>query len=87
MIMETGISRRFLAQSQYISYGALLKDSIPCNVRGNSYYNCNSNQIANPYTRGCTAITLCARSYYNWFRHAGENGHRHRFMNRNESFL
>ncbi|GFP86406.1 protein ralf-like 22 [Phtheirospermum japonicum] len=56
------ISRRMLAQSGYISYGALQKDRVPCNVRGNSYYNCNSNARANPYTRGCTQITYCARN-------------------------
>lgn len=57
------ISRRTLGQGdQYISYAALSKDSIPCNRRGSSYYsNCAHSQQANPYTRGCTAITQCAR--------------------------
>ncbi|XP_073313589.1 protein RALF-like 22 [Primulina huaijiensis] len=55
-------SRRILAQSRYISYGALQRNNVPCNVRGNSYYNCNSHQQANPYNRGCTQITHCARN-------------------------
>ncbi|KAL6535791.1 hypothetical protein OROHE_012635 [Orobanche hederae] len=61
-MMESDISRRMLAQSGYISYGALKRDHIPCNVRGNSYYNCNSNEQANPYNRGCSQITYCARN-------------------------
>lgn len=55
-------SRRILPQSGYISYGALQRDNVPCNVRGNSYYNCNSHQRTNPYSRGCTQITHCARN-------------------------
>lgn len=54
--------RRKLASQRYISYDALKKDSIPCNNRGNSYYGCGSPQQANPYSRGCNAITRCARS-------------------------
>ncbi|KAL3647103.1 hypothetical protein CASFOL_008071 [Castilleja foliolosa] len=59
---DTMISRRILAESGYISYEALDRDRVPCNVRGNSYYNCNTNERANPYTRGCTKITHCARN-------------------------
>ncbi|KAI3457219.1 hypothetical protein Pfo_013882 [Paulownia fortunei] len=62
MMMDSDISRRILAQSGYISYGALQRDNVPCNVRGNSYYNCNSNQQANPYSRSCNRITYCARN-------------------------
>ncbi|KZV39234.1 protein RALF-like 33 [Dorcoceras hygrometricum] len=59
---EIDHSRLILAQSRYISYGALQRDNVPCNVRGNSYYNCNSHQQANPYRRGCSQITHCARN-------------------------
>ncbi|CAM0907379.1 unnamed protein product [Alopecurus aequalis] len=45
---------------QYISYGALSPDNVPCSLRGASYYsNCRPGAEANPYTRGCSAITLC----------------------------
>lgn len=56
------INRRNLAQKQrYISYGALKKDSVPCKRRGNSYYDCERREKANPYSRGCSAVTHCAR--------------------------
>ncbi|XP_057531244.1 protein RALF-like 19 [Amaranthus tricolor] len=54
--------RRQLARRRYISYDALKKNNVPCNRRGHSYYNCNSNARANPYNRGCTYITHCARN-------------------------
>ncbi|GJN06373.1 hypothetical protein PR202_ga24096 [Eleusine coracana subsp. coracana] len=59
--------RRSLAQRQptnrYISYAALRADQVPCNKRGSSYYtNCASQQKANPYRRGCSAITRCQRN-------------------------
>ncbi|ESR62600.1 hypothetical protein CICLE_v10018198mg [Citrus x clementina] len=38
------------------------EDSLPCNRRGASYYNCNGGGPANPYRRGCTAITNCQRA-------------------------
>nr|XP_020201658.1 protein RALF-like 22 [Aegilops tauschii subsp. strangulata] len=48
---------------RYISYAALRADAIPCDKRGQSYYtNCGSMQQANPYRRGCSAITRCARN-------------------------
>ncbi|EAZ11859.1 hypothetical protein OsJ_01733 [Oryza sativa Japonica Group] len=43
----------------YISYGALRRDTTPCSVRGASYYNCRPGGQANPYSRGCSAITRC----------------------------
>ncbi|KAJ0960155.1 hypothetical protein J5N97_018234 [Dioscorea zingiberensis] len=52
-------SRRILATSGYISYGALRRDSVPCSRRGASYYNCRAGGQANPYSRGCSAITRC----------------------------
>ncbi|KAE8777035.1 rapid alkalinization factor-like [Hordeum vulgare] len=49
--------------ARYISYAALRADQIVCNKRGASYYtNCGSMQQMNPYTRGCSAITHCARN-------------------------
>ncbi|KAL9670524.1 hypothetical protein QQ045_008077 [Rhodiola kirilowii] len=54
--------RRGLAQkTKYVSYSALKKNSVPCNKKGSSYYNCNSRQKANPYKRGCSKITNCYR--------------------------
>uniref|UniRef100_A0ACD5YFN1 Uncharacterized protein n=1 Tax=Avena sativa TaxID=4498 RepID=A0ACD5YFN1_AVESA len=46
-------------QTQYISYAALTRDSVPCSVSGASYYNCEPGADANPYSRGCSAITQC----------------------------
>ena len=43
----------------YISYLALFRDSVPCSQRGASYYNCQPGAEANPYSRGCSAITQC----------------------------
>ena len=43
----------------YISYGALSAGTTPCSVLGASYYNCRPGAEANPYTRGCSAITMC----------------------------
>ncbi|GAB4855586.1 hypothetical protein Ancab_024209 [Ancistrocladus abbreviatus] len=59
--LDSEISRRILATTRYISYGALNKNSVPCSRRGASYYNCRPGASANPYTRGCTAITRCRR--------------------------
>ncbi|XP_021294813.1 protein RALF-like 19 [Herrania umbratica] len=60
-LMDSEINRRQLAQKRYISYGALKANSVPCNRRGNSYYNCQNKKRANPYNRGCSAITHCYR--------------------------
>ncbi|KAK4344148.1 hypothetical protein RND71_037242 [Anisodus tanguticus] len=63
MMMESDISRRVLqGQSSYISYSVMSRNNIPCNVRGASYYNCHAHQQVNPYRRGCTKITRCART-------------------------
>uniref|UniRef100_A0A0D9V0T2 Rapid alkalinization factor 1 n=1 Tax=Leersia perrieri TaxID=77586 RepID=A0A0D9V0T2_9ORYZ len=53
------VVRRVLQQNSYISYGALRRDTTPCSVRGASYYNCRPGGQANPYSRGCSAITRC----------------------------
>ncbi|CAA2954536.1 Hypothetical predicted protein [Olea europaea subsp. europaea] len=63
LMMDSETSRRQLYYSRYISYAALRKNNIPCNRRGNSYYNCRNRQKANPYRRGCTKATRCARAY------------------------
>uniref|UniRef100_A0A5B6YGR9 Rapid ALkalinization Factor n=1 Tax=Davidia involucrata TaxID=16924 RepID=A0A5B6YGR9_DAVIN len=60
-MMGSESARRTLAQTRFISYGALKANNIPCNRRGNSYYNCNQRGRANPYRRGCSHITRCAR--------------------------
>ncbi|KAF3436424.1 hypothetical protein FNV43_RR23516 [Rhamnella rubrinervis] len=57
--MDSGSNRRILATSQYISYGALQRNTVPCSRRGASYYNCKPGSEANPYSRGCSAITRC----------------------------
>ncbi|XP_057791172.1 protein RALF-like 19 [Salvia miltiorrhiza] len=55
-------SRRHLSSAGYISYGALMRNKIPCDQKGQSYYNCRHHEVANPYNRGCTRVTNCARS-------------------------
>ncbi|KAL5783890.1 hypothetical protein ACOSP7_008919 [Xanthoceras sorbifolium] len=57
--MDNEINRRILATSNYISYGALQRNSVPCSRRGASYYNCQNGAQANPYNRGCSQITRC----------------------------
>ncbi|KAK8711528.1 hypothetical protein V6N13_146809 [Hibiscus sabdariffa] len=57
--MDSGINRRILQTTQYISYGALQRNTVPCSQRGASYYNCQPGAQANPYNRGCSAITRC----------------------------
>ncbi|URE15759.1 Rapid ALkalinization Factor (RALF) [Musa troglodytarum] len=63
--MEPEDARRFLyrahGRQRFISYGALSRDRVPCNRRGHSYYNCRRSGRANPYRRGCSVITRCAR--------------------------
>lgn len=62
MMMESESARRQLGQAGHIGYGALARNKVPCNQRGQSYYNCGGHQKANPYQRGCTKATRCARS-------------------------
>ncbi|XP_047937595.1 rapid alkalinization factor-like [Salvia hispanica] len=57
--LDSESSRRILRATRYISYDALRRNSIPCSRRGASYYNCRPGAQANPYTRGCSAITRC----------------------------
>ncbi|KAK8617379.1 hypothetical protein V6N13_080295 [Hibiscus sabdariffa] len=58
---DSETSRRWLAGKRYISYRALRQNAVPCNQRGRSYYNCGTAGKVNPYTRGCSVITRCAR--------------------------
>ncbi|XVF80566.1 hypothetical protein PTKIN_Ptkin15bG0084000 [Pterospermum kingtungense] len=57
--MDSEISRRILQTTQYISYGALQRNTVPCSQRGASYYNCQPGAQANPYNRGCSQLTRC----------------------------
>ncbi|KAK9726284.1 hypothetical protein RND81_05G203900 [Saponaria officinalis] len=60
---ETGseIKRRILITTQFISYGAMEADRVPCSERGSSYYNCIPTASVNPYERGCSSIARCGR--------------------------
>ncbi|GAB2277962.1 hypothetical protein Dimus_012660 [Dionaea muscipula] len=62
-MMDSETTRRQLGaySDMFISYAALRKNQVPCGQRGASYYNCRGNARANPYRRGCTAITHCKR--------------------------
>ncbi|XP_038896330.1 protein RALF-like 33 [Benincasa hispida] len=57
--MNSDINRRILADLNYISYDALKANTVPCSRRGASYYNCQPGAEANPYDRGCNAISRC----------------------------
>ncbi|KAA8549178.1 hypothetical protein F0562_000862 [Nyssa sinensis] len=59
--MDSEINWRILAISKHISYEALKPNTIPCSLRGASYYNCQPGAEANPYTRGCSAIARCRK--------------------------
>ncbi|KAK7362847.1 hypothetical protein VNO77_04971 [Canavalia gladiata] len=62
MLMDSESNRRTLnSRQRYISYGALRANQVPCGQRGRSYYNCQERGRANPYRRGCSYITHCAR--------------------------
>lgn len=62
LFMDSETNRRILATNKrYISYGSLSRNNVPCSRRGASYYNCRSGGQANPYSRGCSAITRCRR--------------------------
>ncbi|XP_074309325.1 protein RALF-like 33 [Silene latifolia] len=59
--MSSEMNRRILITTQYISYGAMQANRVPCSKKGNSYYNCIPGGSANPYDRGCTSIARCGR--------------------------
>ncbi|XP_020088332.1 protein RALF-like 19 [Ananas comosus] len=56
-----GLAAAYPGRTRFISYGALMKNRVPCSRRGQSYYNCRRRRRANPYHRGCSIITRCAR--------------------------
>lgn len=56
-----GLAAAYPGRMRFISYGALLKNRVPCSRRGQSYYNCRPLRRINPYRRGCSVITRCAR--------------------------
>ncbi|XP_030518615.1 protein RALF-like 4 [Rhodamnia argentea] len=61
-LMDSEINSRLLAANRrFISYNAMKGNSVPCSRRGQSYYNCRKMKKANPYKRGCSAITRCKR--------------------------
>ncbi|KAJ3681896.1 hypothetical protein LUZ60_014469 [Juncus effusus] len=61
--LDALVRRGLAGNVRYISYDALKKDRVPCNRRGNSYYNCMRTTRANPYRRGCSIITRCKKIY------------------------
>ncbi|XP_074321434.1 protein RALF-like 19 [Silene latifolia] len=64
-MLDSEPGRRQLARvRRFISNDALRRDRVPCNRRGQSYYYCRGNARANPYRRGCTYITHCARDLH-----------------------
>ena len=46
----------------FIDYGALDKNRTSCSRKGASYYNCRPGGTANPYSRGCSKMSRCARN-------------------------
>ena len=56
---DVDTAANLLPTAEYISYAALMRDSVPCSIPGASYYNCQPGVEANPYTRGCSEITQC----------------------------
>ncbi|EEF24865.1 RALFL33, putative, partial [Ricinus communis] len=61
MLMESEISRRFLAEKKYISPGALKRDQPVCNggANGQSYSSSCLPPSSNPHTRGCSKYYQC----------------------------
>ncbi|XP_026451481.1 protein RALF-like 4 [Papaver somniferum] len=62
LMMDSKVNRRSLFQpKRHISYEALKKNIRYCGKPGMSYYDCHKPKEANPYTRGCSILTHCAR--------------------------
>ncbi|CAN6689789.1 unnamed protein product [Malus baccata var. baccata] len=62
MMMESESTRRTLiGNGRFIGYSALKQNAVPCGRRGQSYYDCQKRDGANPYKRSCQYITRCAR--------------------------
>ncbi|CAL0313907.1 unnamed protein product [Lupinus luteus] len=64
-LLDSEANRRTLrGRRRYIGYNSLRANQVPCGSRGRSYYNCQQRGRANPYRRGCTAVTHCARNVH-----------------------
>ncbi|KAL1358247.1 hypothetical protein AAHE18_04G018900 [Arachis hypogaea] len=62
MLMESEISRRFLEEKKYISYGALGRDKPACNGERGEAYSKNEGCLpppSNPENRGCSKYYRC----------------------------
>ncbi|KAF2222120.1 rapid alkalinization factor-domain-containing protein [Elsinoe ampelina] len=55
--------REEAVSGHFICYGALQRNTIPCSRVGNSFTNCKLGTPANPYTRGCSTITMCRQAF------------------------
>jgi len=61
-LLITGMTLASAASAgQFISNGALNKNRVPCSHRGTSFNNCKPGAQANPFHRGCSAASRCAR--------------------------
>ncbi|KAA0033467.1 hypothetical protein IC582_026952 [Cucumis melo] len=60
LLFQYGFAYKY-PKNKYLGYDALRKNNSPCRRRGHSYYDCTKRRKANPYRRGCIAITGCAR--------------------------
>ncbi|KAL4020372.1 hypothetical protein IC575_019145 [Cucumis melo] len=60
LLFQYGFAYKY-PKNKYLGYDALRKNNSPCRHRGRSYYDCKKRRKANPYRRGCIAITGCAR--------------------------
>lgn len=70
--LAAAVRRGLQWRKRYLSYDVLKKDRVPCNRRGHSYYNCQRSRQANPYRRGCSFITKCARIMNWWTTHTNK---------------
>jgi hypothetical protein len=59
IILITLIASIIATPTNYISYGALEADYIPCSQNGDSSANCQTDAQANAYNRGCEAEEEC----------------------------
>jgi hypothetical protein len=48
-------------KGKFIDYRTLERNRIPCSKRGQSFNNCKVGGEANPYKRGCSDASRCAR--------------------------
>ncbi|XP_019440241.1 PREDICTED: protein RALF-like 19 [Lupinus angustifolius] len=62
LMSSESIRRTLQGRRRYIGYNSMRANQVPCGNRGRSYYNCQQRGRANPYRRGCTKITNCARN-------------------------